>query len=290
MRTQPASLLSLGRKAVRWIQPLLTASERDPGATILAYHLVGAGTNSVVDLPSHRFRHQMEELKGIAEVVPLAEVTDGPARRASARPRVALTFDDAYANFHGSVWPVLQQLQLPATLFVPVGFIEKTIPPPIAGTDGLAPCSWSQLSEMSASTTGTRVEIGSHTYSHADLPSLDERGLRHELADSKTRLQDRLETRIPAFCYPRARWHRRVEKWVSRVYDLAVVGGGRKVHRGTPPLRLSRISIRRDMPDSLVPLLRSSVWLEEWLADRLRRWRMGRRQSPSLGSRYVSRR
>ena len=48
-----------------------------------------------------------------------------------------------------------------------------------------------------------------------------------------------------------------------------VVGGGRRVYRSTPREALPRFPIRGDL-SSLLPLLESRVWLEEWLGARAR--------------------
>jgi peptidoglycan/xylan/chitin deacetylase (PgdA/CDA1 family) len=95
---------------------------------ILCYH-------SIVDRPlpprlartglhldRHRFESQMEYLARRFEVVPLDEAVrfdpdERPGRRRS-RPRVALTFDDGYANNLFLAGPVLGRLGLPATVFV----------------------------------------------------------------------------------------------------------------------------------------------------------------------------
>lgn len=265
-RNRPA----LGRRLVRAVQSLLPPTGNLRGTTVFAYHLVGAGTDSPVDLPRKTFQRQMVELAEIAEVVPLADAVRDPEGRGHLRPQVALTFDDAYVNFYDTVWPVLRKLDLPATLFVPVGFVEGTSPAPITGTADLAPCSWSQLDELSREGGNGSFKIGSHTWSHPDLTTLEEPRIREELSDSHRRLEDRLGRRVTAFCYPRARWNRRVETLVAEIYELAVVGGGARLRRRTPRLRVPRISIRRDMPGSLAGLLRHPVWLEEWIADHIR--------------------
>lgn len=264
---------ALGRRLARTVQGLLPAAGDLRGTRVFAYHLVGGGTDSPVDLPRRTFRRQMSELREIAEVVPLADAVRDPEGGAGDRPRVALTFDDAYASFHDTVWPVLRELDLPATLFVPVGFVEGTSPAPIAANPKLSPCSWAQLAEMSREEGAGSIHIGSHTWSHPDLTTLEAPRIREELTVSRQRLEGRLGRRVTAFCYPRARWNRRVETLVAEVYELAVVGGGRCLRRRTPRLRVPRIPIRRDMPVSLAGLLRHQVWLEEWIADRIRRLR-----------------
>lgn len=262
--------MRFARSLVRGLQHAVPAGR---GVTILCYHLVEAGTSSPVDLPAELFRRQMEELAASARVLALhdavAELGSGEIPERTA----ALTFDDAYANFAEEVWPVLEELGLPATLFVPVGFLERTSGAPMAVAEDLPPITWERLRELAHSGLLT---IGAHSLTHPDLRRFSDQELERELALSRRRLEERLEIEVDTFCYPRALWNRRVEAAVGRHYRLAAIGGGRLL---TPanfrPLRLWRTSIRRDGPVSLAPILSSRLWLEEWLADLWRRspWR-----------------
>lgn len=254
------------RRLLRTVQRLLPAS--GDGATVLAYHLVGADTGGPVDLDPAVFRHQMEELREAAAVVPLRSFA-AAAADGERRPRVAITFDDAYANFFERAWPVLADLGLPATLFVPVGFVEGTHPPPIRGTGHLPAATWSDL----AAEAGGLLDVGSHSWTHRDLRRLPDGDLEQEFAASRRRLADRLEVEVTSFCYPRGLWDRRVERRVATEYAQAVIGGGRRWGAEQSPWRVQRVSLRRDGPRSLAPLLAAPVWLEEWAADRARRLR-----------------
>jgi len=170
------------------------------------------------------------------------------------------------------VWPRLRERGLPATLFVPTGFVAGNCPAPLGGAERLPPVSWAQLAEMTASGLLT---LGAHSESHQDLRRLPEHQLRAELRRPKECMEDRLGIPVRGFCYPRALWNRRLEREVRQIYDWAVVGGGKRIAL-TPvpaPYRLPRTSVRSDVPLDLARWLESSVWLEEWAADRVRRLR-----------------
>lgn len=263
--------MSLPRRLLRAVQRCVPPA-RGPGLTVLAYHLVEAGTDSAVDLPRDLFRHHLDELMEHAEVVGLRQ---GVARltedgEAPARPLVALTFDDAYRNFVTDAWPLLVERKLPATLFVPAGFVAGECPPPNRAAPGPA-ASWAELGD--ALGRGGGLEIGSHTWSHPDLTGLPEARVDRELVRSRDELRQRLGVPVTSFCYPRGLWSPRIERRVGRLYDVAAIGGGGRWRPGDDPLRVQRVSLRRDGPVSLRPLLRSRVWLEERVADRVRRWR-----------------
>ncbi len=75
------------------------------------------------------FRRHCEMLNRAFDVVSLETAMHflGEGRRA-ARPVAVLTFDDGYRDFYDEAFPVLNDLGLPATVFLPTGYIGKQIP------------------------------------------------------------------------------------------------------------------------------------------------------------------
>lgn len=250
---------ALARRAVRRAQDVLPDLG---GTTVLAYHLVDAATSSPVDLSLDAFVGQLQQLARLQATVPLGAATGDR--------EVVLTFDDAYANFYDVVWPLLVEHKLPATLYVPYDFVEGRGAAPITGTQHLPACSWSQLREMVAG----GLDIGSHSITHRNLLRLPLEVAQREVEDSKHMLEDKLGTAVESFCYPQAKWNQALERVVRKAYRTAVVGGGTKYWAGrTPSWRIPRVSLRRDMPVDLSPLLRSPLCLEEAAGDLTRRFR-----------------
>ena len=255
------SLLRNGVRAAQRFIPRAASGSR----WILAYHLVDGGTDSPVDLPMAEFRRHMERLaSGPYEVVSLRGIE---ATQGAHRTRVALTFDDAFANFAEVVLPVLREHDLPATLFVPTGFIDGAQGSPLTGA-ALRPCSWDELAEVA----DAGVEIGSHTVSHRNLRRLDTPMIDRELVDSKRRLEERVGVGVNSFCYPQAKWSPTIRARVGRVYERAVVAGGRTLGRRDDRCSLPRLPLRRGGPP-LDELLSREVWLEEQIASVVRQLR-----------------
>jgi peptidoglycan/xylan/chitin deacetylase (PgdA/CDA1 family) len=255
-------LRSLARAAQRLVP------RREGGLWVLCYHLVEARSALPIDVTESTFRRQLLEIS--ERFWPLA-LGDALARLEAGdldhRTGVVLTFDDAYHNFAERAWPVLEELRLPATLFVPIGFIEGESPPPIARYPG-APLRWDELREM---TRSGLLTVGSHSWTHPDLRRLRGRDLERELEGSRGRLEERLSTPVESFCYPRGHWSRRVEREVGRYYLRAVVGGGSRARRSTlRPLRIQRLPIRVDTPEPLAALIGATASLEEWSANKAR--------------------
>lgn len=258
------------------------------GCWILAYHLVGAGTDLPVDLPEGLFREHLRLLKEQANVIPLRELLGRGSGHAAVgssggererwpredKPRVALTFDDGFANFSERALPLLAAFGLPATLFVPPGFLNGDGRHPFGSPQlaHLAALSWSGLFE--AVQTGL-VDVGSHTYSHRNMLTLSEAELRLEFGASLFELEQRLQRDVIAVCYPEGIVSRRILRMAGRFYPAGVRGGGfpARIDRD-PPLALPRMSVRRDLsPEDLARLLPGACWLDEAARDRVRQIR-----------------
>jgi peptidoglycan/xylan/chitin deacetylase (PgdA/CDA1 family) len=77
------------------------------------------------------FRRQMEMLRARFEPVSLETAIDIlNGRRHSRRTAVTITFDDGYRDVHRWALPVLKDLGMPATVFVPTGYVGSSIPLP----------------------------------------------------------------------------------------------------------------------------------------------------------------
>jgi peptidoglycan/xylan/chitin deacetylase (PgdA/CDA1 family) len=101
-----------------------------PHGGILMYHRIASPTVDPWKLcvsPEH-FAGQMQQLRAIADVVPLNELPSRLQAGRNSRPVVAITFDDAYLDNLTHAKPVLAQVAAPATIFVPTGWVGSSEP------------------------------------------------------------------------------------------------------------------------------------------------------------------
>jgi peptidoglycan/xylan/chitin deacetylase (PgdA/CDA1 family) len=236
-------------KAISWsLTPF--GSEPVCDLVILMYHRVTGDIPLEIDVKYAHFAAQMRWLATRGRVVSLAEglrLVQGPNELQDERRRFVITFDDAYEDFYTRAFPLLVELDLPATLYVPTGFLNDPDTPPISRSvrngDRLQPMRWWMLEEVARSRLMT---IGSHTHSHAELPSLSDRQINEELTRCDDLLKERLGVLPQHFAYPRGAWDRRVELVIRRRYrSAALVGGGAISLSGLDPFRLSRIPVLR---------------------------------------------
>ena len=250
----------VGHDPLQPLPPRLDGMLTAPHAQVLCYHLVNAGIGGPVDLDRRTFERHLDVLVERGQVRPLMDVV-------RSGQGIALTFDDAFLNFAEVVWPLLLARALPATLFVPTGFVDGTRGSPLSTAPHLLPCSWAQLRGMSADGLG----LGSHSRSHRNLRLLDDDAIDADVVAARDRIAEATGREALGFCYPQAKWSPRIERVVRRHHDVIVTGGGTRVD-ARRPWRVPRVSVvRGGWP--LPILLALPVVPGEWLADRVRQWR-----------------
>ncbi len=214
------------------------------GVLILAYHNIRPDLAAPAgDLPLHlslsRFRDQLEQLRASHDVVPLAGVLEPPR---GARPRVAITFDDAYQGAVTLGVPELVSRGLPATIFVTPDFLGGRAFwwDALATETGLSDAvrvraldelsgkdarirDWGrsaglQISEPPPDSRGASeaelrraaespgITLGSHTWSHPNLARLEQAELAAELTRPLGWLRERFEEVLPWLSYPYGSW------------------------------------------------------------------------------------
>src|SRR5438105_10148925 len=104
------------------------------GATlrVLMYHKVNDIPDNPTTVPVGLFD---EQLAGVRELgytfVGLDEVLDHYGRGIPLPPKaVLITFDDGYLDIHSNALPVLQKHGAPSVIFVPVAYMDDTMPLP----------------------------------------------------------------------------------------------------------------------------------------------------------------
>lgn len=209
---------------------------------ILTYHSIDRSGSPISIAPEVFDRHVAWLAGGAVQVEPLATLaaTSGPA--ADGRPRVAITFDDAFENFGGEAWPRLRDRGLPATVFVVSGHVGRTNlwgGRPSPGIPELPLLSWPAL----AAAAGEGAAIGAHSRSHPHLPDLAPGALADEIAGCQQDLAGRLGRAVTHFCYPYGDVSDAVAAVVSRHYALACTTAYRVVDDRDHALRLPRLDM-----------------------------------------------
>jgi peptidoglycan/xylan/chitin deacetylase (PgdA/CDA1 family) len=248
----------------RWAKAMLTSvsSHREyvgnRRVVVLCYHSVNP-LGWPGSITPELFDAHLGWLKANCDVVRFSEIAQWVGRADGVRPTVAITFDDGYADNHEYALPLLTKWQLPATFFVTAGLVEKD---PLVldrfrayhalGRDAVRPIAWAHLSEM----LRAGMEIGAHTYSHANLARSDRAFLRREIVLSKEIIEERLGVPVTSMAYPfglrRAHFNQHVVDAVEAAgYSSAAAVLYRDVRPIDLPYSIPRFFPKRDDLDIL---------------------------------------
>ncbi len=153
------------------------------------------------------------------------------AGRALPPKPVLLTVDDGYADDVTQILPVLKRLGMVGTFYIISGRLHE------AGF--LTPAQVRALDRAG-------MDVGAHTRTHADLPTLPPTAMRAEIAGSRRELQKLLGHPVAAFAYPYGRLDASVVREVRRAgFALAVTTQGGTSESSEASLTMPRIHVGR---------------------------------------------
>jgi peptidoglycan/xylan/chitin deacetylase (PgdA/CDA1 family) len=215
------------------------------GLRILGYHRVCEEVDELAVTP-RQFRAQMETLRASGiELVRLADVA-APDRLPPGGRYASVTFDDGYRDNLEHAVPVLRELGIPATVFLPVRILDGEAaygwyasPPPAL--------SWAEVQALQEEGV---VDFQAHTLTHPLLPALDDEAARREIVDGRHELEARLGRPVTSLCYPGGRYGPREAALVAEAgYRYGVTTAPGVNGPAQAPTALRRTMVHRD--DSL---------------------------------------
>lgn len=175
----------------------------------------------------------------------LAEALSGPVEGKV----LVVTFDDANRSVGDLAAPILDELGVPGTVFVPTVYAGTETP---MGWDGfdrwlgtehedeLLCMAWERLRELAAA----GWEVGSHTRTHPRLSRIDPGALATELVDSKRECEAGLGAPCESFAYPYSDYDQRVVEAAAKAgyrYAVTVPRRAAEPH----PLEWPRVGLYR---------------------------------------------
>lgn len=174
------------------------------GAVILLYHRVA----DVIDDPlllsvsSKNFRSQLIAMKDLLPAISLQQIAKDV--RHGKNPRgFAVTFDDGYVDNLEQALPILEELKVPASVYVVSGKVNKNEPfdwdKKTSKNDRGRAVNNDEIKKLANS---PMIEIGAHTVNHPHLGLLKAAEQRREILQSKKILEQLIGEPVTGFAYP----------------------------------------------------------------------------------------
>ena len=159
-----------------------------PGTCVVLYY------HSVPRRYQGRFEEQVRIAVRHAKTIALGGLDRLPANTHSA----AITFDDGLESFVENAVPVLQRMNVPATVFVVTDALGSR---PVWGESYYDPKE-RVMSEEQLCGLPSLVSVGSHTLTHPNLVALSEEAAGREIMQSRKKLESLLQRPIATFSFP----------------------------------------------------------------------------------------
>jgi peptidoglycan/xylan/chitin deacetylase (PgdA/CDA1 family) len=205
---------------------------RDMPVPMLMYHVVGdvpqgAAFPDLYVKPSD-FIAQMNYLSRHGyHAVTMQQVYDFWQGKGSLPDKpVVITFDDGFTTDYTLVAPLLKTVDWPATLFLIVGRHKPRMPH--RQVQAMIDSGW---------------ELGSHTITHEELPSLSAKGMRKDIAGSRKLLRKEYHVPVNFFCYPSGKFNAQAEAEVQRAGYLLATTTVSGLARPSEPYTLRRVRV-----------------------------------------------
>ncbi len=186
----------------------IARAARKRGSAIFAYHGVDrlpiSQDPELLCIPPDRFRSHLALLveAGYEFVTVTAFV-----ERAPVPGLIAVSFDDGLANLGTVALPIMQELGVAGTVYVPTGLIGQAYPWATAES-GLRIMDGDEIRTLA----NAGWEIGAHGVTHRDLSRCSYDESMAEMTESREALERLIDRKVTSFAYPYARYSETAER------------------------------------------------------------------------------
>ncbi|TRW48996.1 polysaccharide deacetylase family protein [Aliidiomarina halalkaliphila] len=214
------AILAIGVGLGFALLPPESHARSDAHVSVLLYHHVSDSTPRVTSVTEAELREHLQYLKDNDFTVIDIRDAIAAARGEKEIPEksVVITFDDAYQNIFTNGRPILNEFDVPWTLFVTTD--------PIGSRPGQY-MSWDQIRELHEE----GVVIANHSTDHAHLPRRLEgeserawlQRMRENILSAEKKIKDEVGVSYKLFAYPYGEYN---NKLADLVEELGFIGFG----------------------------------------------------------------
>ncbi len=182
---------------------------------ILMYHDISDANNPWCVSPKD-FEEQMHLLKREGySTISLAELNERIKQSIQTDKKVVITFDDARKSIFTTAYPILKKFNFTAAVFIVPQWIDGKAPDAEQYSSFM---SWEEVKKLAAH----GFEIGSHTFSHKRLTTLDEKSIAHELDEADAAIEKNMGKKTLHFAYPYGSYNQKILDIITKRYMTAV--------------------------------------------------------------------
>ncbi len=170
---------------------------------ILLYHHISIdfdSSNAISIISPKDFRLHMTAVKAQFTPVRLRDyvefVNSSDGSKTMPNNPIIVTFDDGYLSNYEVAYPILKELEIPATIFIVTDTVGEKGG---AGKVNYSHFTWDHAREMQKSGL---IDIQSHTNDHVKLGTLNRDAVNFELRKSKYLIEKNLGTTCDMIAYP----------------------------------------------------------------------------------------
>ncbi len=185
---------------------------------VLMYHSI-AGASGPTSTPASTFRMQMDVLEACGyQPITVSQFVDWREADGELPERpVLITFDDGFADFADSAFPVLHERKWPAVVFLPTRRMGGAEHWALAPSPPRPLMDWRQVGELAAE----GIEFGGHSLTHADLTRLSGDRLEDEVRRCGEDIAEHLGHPTLSFAPPYGRSNEAVREEIAQHYRVS---------------------------------------------------------------------
>lgn len=184
---------------------------------VLAYHMITDIIRNELSVTTDNFIKQMEWLKSKHyEFTNLDNIMSSLSSNKKNK-QVGIIFDDGYTNTVVDVLPILQRLDIVASMAVSAGFVMRRVKTEIIPHSNKELASCKQIDMW----LEAGMQICGHTYSHARLDKIPDNKRQWQIVYDKRQLERLFGIQVINFVYPYGKWNKQCIEIVKKNYMAA---------------------------------------------------------------------
>lgn len=213
-------------------------------AVVVAFHRVEGSHPDAMTMPAEEFRKWCRYFAKHFRTVSPEAIVEKLERGRPLNGELAMTFDDAYLDFHSHAVPIMESFGLTGAVFAVSDFVgSDAIPWWDAASGKSYPfMGWRELRDV----RDRGFSVGSHGKTHSGMDQLPPDEASDELVLSKAALEAGLEAPVTLYAYPYGDSSRMPEEarvMVKEAGYRACFGYGGLITGGTSPFHIGRVCI-----------------------------------------------